>query len=504
MSKAIDEAQARGGEAIFPSVPRGETTPRGLPNRVVCRVPAADAEAVARAMEAKVRGRWDDIVRRAAAALKEKGIVPTATIWSEDAGRPRQTDPVFDVSWSWVPEEGGYAAAAHEAARRFNGARLFRPFRQIEEVGEKCAICGERTALPDGDRNRVREAWKAAEETSSNEVDQRFYRLDQTRLCLVCASKRLYSLSRDQDKGPYFSGFNEFQPDKETAYYALVAMDGDRMGDILTWPAERLKDGAMEAFQRAISRALSDFSESLRREQPWVLDLDGLGIAAPAGKWPQLVYAGGEDVMLVCDPRDALPIARAIRRRYRETLEAVRPLLADDADFERSFTISAGILFAHSKHPAGLVFRDVKELLERKAKAEAGRDAVALSLVKRGGVPVEVSFKWSDDAGGGSAWVDRFEALVRSLGEQELSSRQSYNLRQEEEVLLPVLGDDETRWRGWLTDRLARSEISLEHAERLAELLTPFFIAGRSQALRVARFLGREVPGIPAHSQEGA
>ncbi len=503
MGEAIEEACRRDGDAIFPEVSPGKAPPRGLPNRVVCRVPAGTVEVVAHAMESRVRGRWNDIVSQAVDALHRKQIVPAPEIWSEDTDLPRQTDPVFEVSWSWVAEEGTYADASRSAAERFIASRLFRPFRQIGELGEKCAICGERTALPDGDRRNVRRAWEAAEKSSESRSDQRFFRLDQTRLCLVCAAKRLYSLSRDHDKGPYFSGFDEFQPpDSETAYFALVAMDGDHMGDILTWSAERVAGGKLEAFHRAVSRSLSAFSESLRRERPWVLNLDGLGLSAPAGKWPQLVYAGGEDVVLVCDPRDALPIARAIRRRYLQELETVRPLLADPTTFDRSFTISAAILFAHAKHPAGLVFRDVDELLKRKAKTEAGRDAVALSLVKRSGVPTEVAFKWQEGERGEPGWVERFDELVAKLAEGELSSRQSYNLREEETVLRHVFGTDERRWRKWLADRLTRSEIPGENAAELARMLAPFFVAEHVQALRIARFLGREVVNLPTFRQK--
>ncbi len=495
MSEAIREAHAGGGDAIFPAVAKDERPPRGLPNRVVCRVPIGEVEALARAMETRVRGRWNRIVDGAVHQLGRRQIHPAPSIWSADPAVPRQTDAVFEGAWSWGPEEGGYAAASRRAARRFAASRLFRPFRQIDERDEKCAICGERTALPDGDRGNVRRAWEAAEAGSRKGDDRRFYRFGQTRLCLVCASKRLDPHTR---YGPYFSGFDEFQPDAETAYFALVAMDGDHMGDVLTWEAKRLVGEDLEAFHRAVSRALSAFSESLRGSQPWILDCERLGVA-PIGKTPQLVYAGGEDVMIVCDPRDALPIARAVRRRYVEALQTVRPLLVEEADFEQ-LTISAAILFAHAKHPAGLAFSAVEELLKRKAKSGAGRDAVALSLVKRGGVPVEVAFKWGT---GQDGWAKRFEDLVSKLAAGSLSSRQSYNLRLEEEVLRAVFEGDEERWRRWLGDRLARSEISpASEAGELAALLTPFFVDRLSPALRIARFLGREVESLSAHRRK--
>ncbi len=92
MAEAIKEAHEHEGEAIFPAVACDEAPPRGLPNRVVCRVAAAGAEAVARAMEARVRSSWNEIVRQAVDALARRDIVPMPGIWSEGADRPVAID----------------------------------------------------------------------------------------------------------------------------------------------------------------------------------------------------------------------------------------------------------------------------------------------------------------------------------------------------------------------------------------------------------------------------
>lgn len=481
-----------GAEPVFPEVDRqglARGEPKGVPNRFVCRVSQAKAEAVARAMDEAVRREWRQLVVKAVDELSAHDHAPSPEV-------ERQAEVVFDIAWSWVPEGEGYSLAAAEGARRWNELRTFRPFVQDPQGGEKCAVCGERTALPDGHRHRVRELWEQVEanaEAAGDHDEQRFFRFSQTRLCLVCATKRLFTKS-GADRGASFSSFDRFQPDDERAYYALLAMDGDRMGQILNWSADRLR-GEVEAFHRTLSRCLTDFAESLRSVRSWQLNTARLGIDqgpdAREGKSPQLIYAGGEDVLVVCDTRDAVTLARKIRERYREALEPVAEHLVDPEDFER-FTLSGAILFAHSKYPAGSAFREVEDLLGRKAKEEAGRNALALRLVKRGGVPVEVAFRWKEsEDDGGQAWVDELASLIERVQAGEMSSKQTYALRQGEGLLAQVLKD--RHWAPWVQDRLRRNGATAEGAEAMARTIAPFLQHGRGAALRIVRFLAVEM-----------
>ncbi len=201
-------------------------------------------------------------------------------------------------------------------------------------------------------------------------------------------------------------------------------------------------------------------------------------------------------MLVICAPADALPVARTIRERY---LERMRVALASYLDEGRlaKLTLSGAILYAHSKHPAGLLFRDANDLLTRKAKGEAGRNALAIRLMKRSGVPVEVAFKWDAEEGeegsSESGWLDRFDRLVHDLGEGGLSSRQTFNLRREEEVLLEVFGCNEKLWTPWLADRLSRGEATSEEAKELAAGIAQFFVHDKTEALRIVRFLGVEL-----------
>jgi len=463
-------------EMVFPHIPRGENIPDGLPNRLVCRVPAAEAEAIARAMRDEVLETWEMFVGMTLRHLEE--LAPSEAVRS-------QTARVFDISWSWVPEQEGYARAALEGARQFAGSRRFRPFSQAEELGEKCAICGERTALPDGVREHVHEAWRAAQARAEKVPETKlakFLHFEQGRLCLVCATKRFFTYVEDERKSRFLA-FDRFQPEVGEPYFALLKMDGDRMGSILSLGPKAVVGEDLERFHREVSIALSRFAEGLHRESSNFLNEAALpGFQSKGREKPQLLYAGGDDVLVVCDPRDALPLAIRLRERYRDAFAEARKRLVDDG--KERFTLSGAVLFAHPGQPAGLLLHDLDELLVEGAKNRAGRDAVAIRLAKRGGPPVEVAFPWQ------GSWLEDLDKLIEEVAGGRLTSGQTFNLRLGEQTLQEIFTTGD-QWRAWLGDRLSRHEGT--KAESLAAQIAPFFVHGKPAALRIARFLGREV-----------
>lgn len=472
-------------EMVFPYLPKGSHIPGGVPNRFVCRVPAGRAETIAETMRARVQEEWARLVQATIDVLHPYGLAPREDL-------RRQTERLVSFSWSWVPEGRDYAEASREGAVQFTAARLFRPFDQAEESGEKCAICGERTALPDGDRDHVRDRWREAEQKAPPK-HKRFLREDQGRLCLVCTTKRFYPFTNVNDQTQNFKAFDDFQPDDDKPYFALVMMDGDKMGEILSLGPDAMAEEDLEEFHKRVSEALTEFASGLRAREPEdsaALNVRVLDFEAE-GRPPQLVYAGGDDVLFVCDARDALPLARRIRERYVRAFEDARKLLVNP---EGRFTISAAILFAHPRHPAGLLLRDLERLLKEGAKGRGGRNAVAIRLAKRGGVPVEVVFPWEGTVAElEKTWPEMLDLLTGCLRQGDLTSRQTFTLRLEERTLRGVFKDDAKRWQPWLVDRLSRNEGMSGQAEELAKLVTPFFVHDRTAALRIARFLGREV-----------
>lgn len=500
IKSAVNALRDGEGEMVFPVVGRNVPIPDGLPNRFVCRVPAARASEVAANMADAVRTEWEEQVSRAMRVLESHGIAP-------DSQTRDQTTKALEISWSYVPLDAGttgYATASAKGARQFAASRMFRPFAQIDERLQKCAVCGERTALPDGDRSRVEKAWLKAETRSKGTSTEPFFRGDQSRLCLVCATKRLFPRILEVDghpTGSRFSAFEEFEPRpgdegaERKRYFAIVSMDGDYMGRILGCGPDEIHGADVEAFHRKVSQILTEFANSLRTASSSDLNLENLAPCVLQGRPPQLIYAGGEDVLFVCDPRDATHLAKLVREKYRTDFAAIKELLAKEADYRR-FTISAAILIAHTKHPAGLLFREVEALLNDKAKKSAGRDAVAIRLAKRSGVPVETAFKWDEAPRDGKRpWIEELNALIAAVSSHSVASGQTFNLRTEERTLLTVFDDSPDLWRAWLTEQLSRGAGSAGRAPELAGLIAPFFSERKTEALRIARFLAVELPG---------
>lgn len=475
--EAIKALREAGGEMVYPFIAATEL-PEGLPNRFVCRVPLNAAEESAEAMERAVRGRWSHLVVKAKEQLSKYGIDVRDEF---DA----QADELLEIAWSFVPEQPDYATASVEGARQFDASRLCRPFAKFEQGGTHCAVCGQRTALPDGISTNIGDAWKRAEEKSKDKPDAGYFRFDQGRLCLVCATKRLYPIAAGQRKAAQFASFEAFEPPRDdekesrTPYFALVALDGDRMGKILR--RDHVPPEGAEPFHRRVSEILTAFAKSLRTDDSPALNLAAIGYQLPNERkqTPQLIYAGGEDVLFVCDPRDAIPIADAIRRTYIQAF----------ASESEVFTISAAIIFAHTKEPAGALLRDVQTLLKEKAKREKKRDALAIRLMKRGGPPTDVAFKWDGEA---ARPIDRIANVVKELAAQQLGSTQLFALADDARRLGPIdFGHDQ--WVQWLEMRLGRGGKSAAAASPLAAALSPFFEQDQVDSLRIARFLGTEM-----------
>lgn len=145
-------------------------------------------------------------------------------------------------------------------------------------------------------------------------------------------------------------------------YYALLLADGDRMGDAVD------RQRSIDA-HRGLSKALSGFAEGVRQQ------LDG----AFNGR---LIYAGGDDILAY------LPL-HTLLRAIHHLSNAFRTQMASYATTDNAPTLSFGVVIAHHMEPLSDVLERVRQA-ERTAKAHPGKDALALTLSKRGGADVTV------------------------------------------------------------------------------------------------------------------
>lgn len=220
---------------------------------------------------------------------------------------------------------------------------------------------------------------------------------------------------------------------KPETYYALILMDGDNMGAWLSGGGDkgeqyrlpyedfwhkaihngvgaRFAGTALERYFKerravsparhmAISVALSAFSLHLAR---YVVEDVCKG---------KLIYSGGDDVLAMVAVDDLLPamlllrlvysgIAIESRENWRDFANRVK-INAGHVHYQQRLyrlmgqlaTASCGAVVAHHTAPLGAVLKRLRDA-ERRAKNQGGRDAFAITLLKRSGSFSEFTCKW--------------------------------------------------------------------------------------------------------------
>ena len=171
---------------------------------------------------------------------------------------------------------------------------------------------------------------------------------------------------------------------RPTPYYAMIYMDGDRMGRLISGVQ------GQEEEHQAISKALSTFSREI---------VPLLVVHAYPGR---LVYAGGDDVValapLARDFGGAIPtdeITTVLQLVYQLQLQyqnVVRPAVVG-LERKRQVTASVGIAIAH--HYTSLSYvRRVTKAAEQLAKNHYGRNALVVTVLRRSGEQTRVGCRW--------------------------------------------------------------------------------------------------------------
>lgn len=220
--------------------------------------------------------------------------------------------------------------------------------------------------------------------------------------------------------------------DKPEAYYALILLDGDKMGAWISGTDEdkllktrdtfhpQIRERMKVHFTRpehleylggkravspsrhmAISSALNSFALTLAQD---IVENRCKG---------KLLYAGGDDVMALVAVDDLLACLTLLRAAYGglPVPDALAASLQLDLDglklggghalldgrllrlMGEHATASAGAVIAHHSAPLGAVLRRLREA-EKRAKSKGGRDAFAITLMKRGGGATELTLPW--------------------------------------------------------------------------------------------------------------
>jgi CRISPR-associated protein Cmr2 len=197
-SRAMSTVRVAGAELLFPPTDTTKTDHGNLPNKFVARITADQANDVgdlAKSAELAAHDEWRRIARDV--LQKFQAAFAPDDDWQEIW--QRQIGDLLEVFWCVAPESSDYAASFRLAQRGFEARKGLRNFGKGEEGGEKCTVCGQRSALhvafngSGSQRQQVRDYWtKVAAAVRAKKAWRSALKPDGAeRLCAVCTVKRV-------------------------------------------------------------------------------------------------------------------------------------------------------------------------------------------------------------------------------------------------------------------------------------------------------------------------
>lgn len=332
----------------------------------------------------------------------------------------------------------------------------------------------EQLNLPDDIRRAVKECERAA-------VPQKLLRTlranHSDEACdLIARLPTWIDAQRETEKSDSSASYGQIKQilgTKPEAYYALILMDGDKMGQWLSGDPDKaisylesfhtnIRNSLRDRFKDnrplanylqskralspnrhlAISGALGDFSATIARA---VVEEEHMG---------RVLYAGGDDLLAMV-PVDELP---SVMARLRDAYSGTD--VADDNEDERGrmrfrkgycqlrgrlyltmggkATASMGAVIAHHQAPLGGVLRALRAA-EQRAKNDGGRNAFSIQIIKRGGGDVTLTLPWSgtrsetadeeqQERATSPSNLRMLRDLSAAISEKSVSRRAAYNV----------------------------------------------------------------------------
>lgn len=308
---ALRSIDAYAEETIFPDVKKNPNL-EGIPNRFLVYVDKARAREIAAAAE--------DAARDALAQLAEKACEKV----ENKIAFLQQVNAFLQMTWVILTDLKENMGENYKAIGRLMALRRnTREFDQWQECGgkKKDFLSGKENALD-----------------------------PKTGLGAMNLMKR------------YLIHTREMKTPNLDAYFAIIAMDGDRMGEGLSQFKTREEhlnfSHQLYLFSQQVKEISKDFNATL-------------------------IYAGGDDVLAVISAKDAFKYAAALREAFASKVCGK--------------TASAGIAVAHRSTPLQDVVH-AAHAAESRAKNKYGRDALAVTIYKRSGETLEWGCKWSSVA----------------------------------------------------------------------------------------------------------
>lgn len=270
---------------------------------------------------------------------------------------------------------------------------------------------------------------------------------------------------------------------KQTAYYAIIMLDGDSMGK---WLSGDLAPPFEKVYHPDVWKNLHDsFKEKLIDNQRPMTPALHAAISAALRDYSlkyvikiveekydgKVIYAGGDDVLVFVNLEDLFDIMVKLRAAFSGHLN--KDLEVDFTKKVSGFaevgdeiilsmgphaTASMGVCIAHYKTPLRVVLQTAREM-EQKAKEIEGKNAFAIAIMKRSGETVKTISKWFDEQqpareGTVSVLKDMVEELIKGKQKQDEGFSDTFVYKLSEEFKR-LCGSDKTH----INDPIVKTEI---------------------------------------------
>jgi CRISPR-associated protein Cmr2 len=237
---------------------------------------------------------------------------------------------------------------------------------------------------------------------------------------------------------------------KFSKYYAILAFDGDSMGQ---W----LSKASSEQEHRDLSKLLIVFAKSAKEY-----------LNAGHGR---TIYAGGDDFLGLIHLESLLDVLIWMRDAFKSTV-------ADKVPFKNEnkvFTISAGVCIAHYKEPLRIVLNRAKAM-EHKAKEWRGsKNAFGIAVIKGSGEDHETLWGFEDQT------LEKIRCVIHAMQKGDVSNTFLKSFQREFAPVLPDAGTLTVDFRKLIKKELERlvyrscvtgnAEQKRTNANQLSEIL---------------------------------
>ncbi len=266
------------------------------------------------------------------------------------------------------------------------------------------------------------------------------------------------------DARKHLKALYEAVNDTPSTYYAVLALDGDSMGERIS--ACLLQPNPQQA-HRQLSASLADFADEVGKIFQNIPSC--------------LIYNGGDDVLAFLPLSQALTMAGALVQAFIDVAKNKAPTPG---------TASAGIAVVHHLHPLDAALRAARDA-EKHAKRVDGKNALCVTVLKRSGEHETARVKWD----GLPVVVELIEQLKSGGLSSRFISDAVLSLRAIP-ASEPAMLEDELRRQ--IHRHRDEAKLSSSDVNVLAQSLTTWTLSlpGQIEELRrwlgVARFIARE------------